>query len=64
MTKISYPTKWDDIVDVNCFKDGKHVKNFSNFNGDFNSCDVEKFCESLAVTGEYSAINVSCCNCN
>jgi hypothetical protein len=64
--KISYPGPkgWDDIVQANCFKDGKHVKCYSNFNGDFNSSEIELFCEAKAASGMYDVINVSCCSSN
>jgi hypothetical protein len=63
---INYPSKWDDIVMVNCFKDGKFVKHYSNFNGDFNSSEngIDVFCETKANSGMYDVINVSCCDSN
>lgn len=65
-TVVSYPKVWDSIIDVVCFDETQQmaVKTYSNFNGDFNSVDVEKFCEEMASKGIYTRMNVHCWDCN
>ena len=66
MTKINYPSEWDDIVEVKVIakkEEDDHLnKTYSNFCGEFvgTKSDVEEFCNELADTGKYATISVTC----
>jgi hypothetical protein len=61
--KVSYPDKLDVIITLNCFRNNKHIRSYSNFDNHFSGAEeMERLVLSVAYL--YDVININSCDSN